>query len=80
METFRRERERSQLDRDPHCAKCDWDKEAKSTSGNNISRYFQATARGLFNRESLAVLSSLVARTSPSEPVVHPGQADALAA
>jgi MoaA/NifB/PqqE/SkfB family radical SAM enzyme len=58
METFRQERERSQLNRDPHCAKCDWDKEAHSTSGNNISRYFQATARGLFNRESLAVLSS----------------------
>lgn len=35
-----------------------WDKEATNTNSTHINTYFQAAARDLFNRESLAVLSS----------------------
>jgi MoaA/NifB/PqqE/SkfB family radical SAM enzyme len=57
-ESYRQAFADSGLSKDPFCARCDWDKETTNARGDNITSYFQAADRELFNSESLGILSN----------------------
>ena len=43
---------------DPHCAKCVWNKETVNTDAAQIRQYLKAAGGGVFNSESLGILSA----------------------
>jgi MoaA/NifB/PqqE/SkfB family radical SAM enzyme len=50
--------EAGHLERDPYCVRCDWNKETPNAGADTIVQYFKHAGTEVFNRESLAILSS----------------------
>lgn len=53
----RRERESGRLARDTYCVGCTWPREP-NWSDDNVRQYFHAAGRGLFNRESVGLMTA----------------------
>jgi MoaA/NifB/PqqE/SkfB family radical SAM enzyme len=46
------------LERDPHCVRCDWNKETPNAGADTIVQYFRHAGEEIFNPVTLSVLSS----------------------
>jgi MoaA/NifB/PqqE/SkfB family radical SAM enzyme len=57
-EAYRRAREAGQLERDPHCVRCEWNKETPNAGPDTIIQYFKHAGQEIFNPASLSILSS----------------------
>jgi MoaA/NifB/PqqE/SkfB family radical SAM enzyme len=55
---YERERDERQLDPEPYCGKCEWNKDTSATDRIVIEEYFKAVGGDLFDAQSLNVLSS----------------------
>jgi sulfatase maturation enzyme AslB (radical SAM superfamily) len=45
-------------ERNPHCAKCEWNKDTVNTDGRQVRQYLRAAGGTLFNEGSMKILSS----------------------
>jgi sulfatase maturation enzyme AslB (radical SAM superfamily) len=55
---YQEEREAGNLDRDPHCVDCEWNKTTANTDRTQIRNYLRAAGADLFTSASVNILSS----------------------